>query len=139
MKLEGKTPVGLEAGLGSKAAEGDIRRPRILVVEDETLIALDVAHELEARGYRVVGRASSIGAALELCDTVEFEAAILDVKLGTDDSTLVARRLVERGTPVLVVSGYTNYEGIFQTLPKLQKPFNYDELVSSLQQLLHEA
>ena len=63
---------------------------RVLVVEDEALIAMDLQALLEEAGYQVLGPANSSAAALALIDNEEPDVALLDVNLGR--STLLAWR-----------------------------------------------
>ena len=59
---------------------------RILVVEDEALIAMDLQALLEEAGYHVLGPANSSAAALALIDNDEPDVALLDVNLGRSDA-----------------------------------------------------
>jgi DNA-binding response OmpR family regulator len=80
--------------------------PRILIVEDEYLIAMELDGTLRAAGYRVIGPASDIDAALELLKAERPDAAILDVDLGEEWVTPVAEVLHAMSVPFLLASGY---------------------------------
>jgi DNA-binding response OmpR family regulator len=79
---------------------------RILVVEDEFLIALDIAGVLEQAGIVVIGPAGSVGDALQAIDGEEVHGALLDAHLAGEPVTRIADALKARGIPFAFVSGY---------------------------------
>ncbi len=99
-------------------------RPRVLVVEDEILIALDITQILAGAGFDVVGPANSVAQALDLMKHIGCEAAVLDVNLGRETSECVALELKERGRPFLTLSGYSReqHPTAFSGAPALTKP-----------------
>lgn len=111
---------------------------RVLVVEDEPLLALDIAHHLEDAGFEVVGPASSVARALRLIDEVGCDAAVLDINLGPETAELVAEVLLQRGTPFVSLSGYSSEQrpAIFQTAHFLTKPARPEDLIALLNQLI---
>ncbi|PBB65987.1 response regulator [Mesorhizobium sp. WSM4312] len=80
--------------------------PRVLVVEDEWLIAQDIASELRAAGYPVVGPVSSVAAALQLVEADKIDVALLDIQLNGETSLPIAEVLLARGTPFAFVTGF---------------------------------
>lgn len=82
------------------------QRPHVLVVEDEPLIAMEIAEALTEADIGVIGPASSSGEALALLAQGGVDAALLDVNLGTETSEPVAAALTRAGAPFCVVSGY---------------------------------
>jgi DNA-binding response OmpR family regulator len=95
---------------------------RVLVVEDEFMIGLDVSQQLASAGYEVVGLATSVPKALRLeprCDV-----AVLDVNLGRETCEPVARKLRESGKPFVVLTGYSpdNLASTFNDATVLTKP-----------------
>ena len=79
---------------------------RILVVEDEPLVAFDNEHLLAAAGYEVVGTVDTVADALKALDGGEVDLVLSDVSLsGEGDGTDVARAAAEKGVPVLFVTG----------------------------------
>ena len=82
--------------------------PSILLVEDEAIIALDMEMTLEENGYTVLGPFKSEAQALgALADEVPA-VAVLDINLGTTETSFgIARRMVELGTPIVFLTGYT--------------------------------
>lgn len=104
---------------------------RVLVVEDEYLIALEMEALLEELGCEVIGPASSVKKALSLLDLERPGFAILDVKLGNDRSTSVAEVLVEMNVPYVVTTGYEAThlpETVLRDAPRLRKPLNIHQL-----------
>ena len=77
----------------------------ILVAEDESLIADDIADWVKAAGGRVIGPARTVARALDLIGTTPVDAAILDARLEDRDITPVAQLLVARHVPLIVYSG----------------------------------
>jgi len=77
---------------------------RVLVIEDEFMIGLDIGEQLASAGYEVVGLATSVAKALRLeprCDV-----AVLDVNLGGETCEPVARKLRASGKSFVVLTGY---------------------------------
>jgi CheY-like chemotaxis protein len=81
-------------------------RPRILVVEDEFLLACTLEEELRERGYEVVGPYGSLEDAAKAARREAFDAAVLDVNLSGTMVYPLADELTERGVPVVFLSGY---------------------------------
>ena len=108
---------------------------RVLVVEDNALIALDVSRQLTDAGFQVVGPATSVTKALKLIADQGCDIAVLDVNLGDKEtSEPIAHALRARGTPFIVLSGYMREQhppGL-QGAPVLSKPAEPGELVATL-------
>lgn len=83
---------------------------RVLVVEDEWLIAEDHAAHLREAGHLVVGPFASVEAALAAIEAEPIDAALLDIELREETSYAVADRLEERGIPFAFVSGYSEQD-----------------------------
>ncbi len=79
---------------------------RVLVVEDELLIAMAQEASLEGHGCKVVGVAATIAQALELIDSTGPDAVLLDGNLNGALSVPVAADLEKRGIPFLLVTGF---------------------------------
>jgi DNA-binding response OmpR family regulator len=77
---------------------------RVLVVEDEAILALDIAEQLSSAGFQVVGPAPSVAKALKLITDVGCDFAVLDVNLRDETAEPVARELRSRSTPFLFLS-----------------------------------
>lgn len=110
----------------------------ILLVEDEVLIACDIAIAIEDAGGVVVGPASSLGRALSLIETSLPTAAILDVRLGSDDVGSAARLLTQKGVPFVFHTGHADSEVLaeWSDVPILRKPVPPARLIEAVQRLL---
>ncbi|MGC1302554.1 MAG: response regulator [Caulobacteraceae bacterium] len=108
---------------------------RILVVEDQWLIADQTEQQLRAAGYDVVGPAATVAAALDLLDGEAVDAAVLDIHLNGETSFPIAQMLMERGVPFLFVSGFEagDLPPAFRACAHLRKPFASDALVMHLE------
>ena len=113
------------------------RRLRILIVEDEMLVAMNIEDMLIELGHEVAGIASRLEPALALVRDSGFDAAMLDVNLAGERSFPVADLLIARGIPFLFATGY-GPEGIdarYRDQPVLQKPFRAGELLAAIEAL----
>jgi DNA-binding response OmpR family regulator len=99
---------------------------RVLVVEDDFLIAMDIKQTIERLGGQVVGPIGRLEQAQDLARREVFDAAILDVKLDGDVTFPLAEELLTRGVPTVLATGYdvANLPKHFQGVPHLRKPFH---------------
>jgi DNA-binding response OmpR family regulator len=72
---------------------------RVLVVEDDSLLAMDLQDTLVDAGAVVVGVCQTLDEAMARANVDDFAVAVLDFSLGSDTASPVARRLVRRGVP----------------------------------------
>lgn len=110
---------------------------RILVVEDEALIAMLIEDVLAEAGATVLGPASTVGEALRLIKSaaeVSIDAVVLDLTLKGELASVVADQLVAVGIPFLFTTGVdrASLEPRHRAAPMLSKPFDCDELVLSI-------
>ncbi len=110
---------------------------RILVVEDEVLIAMQIEEILLDLGCVVVGAVGRLDAAMRLADDQTLDAAILDVNIHGGLVYPVADRLSARGIPFMFASGYSNWAlpEALRDLPRLMKPFRRLELENGVRSL----
>lgn len=112
----------------------------VLIVEDEVLIAMDLQDVLERHGWRVIGPAPTVKAALALLESELPSVALLDVQLGTEVVTPVALALQERNVPFAVASAYAKpelYGGmVLAGVPNAGKPAEEGRLLATLQRLV---
>lgn len=106
------------------------RALRVLVVEDEMMIALMLEDMLLDLGHDVVGLAMRLPQALALARSAEIDLAILDVNLDGRMSFPVAAVLAERGVPFFFASGYgpDGVEPPFEDRLTIRKPFEAKDL-----------
>jgi DNA-binding NtrC family response regulator len=98
---------------------------RVLVVDDEMIIALDIECTLEEAGAVVIGPAHDVAEALALVRGQSLSVAVLDVRLGGATVEPVAEALFDRGVPFVFYSGQVQSEACFMRWPKaasLAKP-----------------
>ncbi|MGA7327831.1 MAG: response regulator [Rhodomicrobium sp.] len=126
------------AGQASQRSTEISGRRRILVVEDEALIAMETASILLSAKFEILGPASTVAQALELLERSDCDAAVLDVNLGKETAEPVARYLSEKGTPFITMSGYTREQmpTIFRDSLLLSKPLRSDLLIEAVRQCL---
>jgi len=107
---------------------------RVLVIEDEALIALDIARELTDAGFEVVGMATSVAKALRLVGEVGCDVAVLDINLGAETSEPIAQELRARGIPFVLLSGASTpaLSSAFKGAPQLSKPVRLAALLAEL-------
>jgi CheY-like chemotaxis protein len=99
---------------------------RVLVVEDETMVAWLLEDMLADLGCTVVGPAARVNQALAMLDAEAIDAAVLDVNLNGQKSYPVADALAARGVPFVFSTGYNkdSLPNSYQSFPVLQKPFD---------------
>ena len=107
----------------------------ILIVEDEPLIAIDIANAFTQAGARVL-TARSLRDALTAVEDGALSAAVLDHALGDDDSSQLYARLKERNIPFVLHSGYSQLDGACRDGVQVGKPASPQALVSVVQELL---
>jgi CheY-like chemotaxis protein len=113
---------------------------RILVVEDETLIAVVIEETLQELGCVVVGVVGKLDAALRLAADEALDAAILDVAIRGGPVFPVAEQLLARGVPFVLASGYGDW-ALPETLrdqPRLTKPFTRHDLEQQVRRLCRQ-
>ncbi len=107
---------------------------RVLVVEDEFLVATLIEDMLVAAGCVVAGPIPRVSEALDAVHRGTFDAAVLDVNLGGDRVYPVADALSRRNVPFLFVTGYST--GVlpceYAARPRLCKPFKMADLLGTL-------
>jgi CheY-like chemotaxis protein len=114
---------------------GPRRQPRrILIVEDEMLVAMLLEDILAGLGHVVAGTAPNVRQALAMLDSAAFDFAILDVNLPDGRSDAVADALMERGVPFLFATGYgvQGVDGRHRAAPVLQKPYDEGSLAAAI-------
>ena len=110
---------------------------RVLVVEDESLLAETLCDLLQDAGCEPVGPAATVAAALRLIEQGGIDVALLDIRLKQETSFAVAYALRRRGIPWLFLTSYAQHQ-----LPDdlgdallVEKPFNPPALVETVRRL----
>lgn len=116
----------------------EANRPRLLIVEDEMIVAAVLEDMADFLGYDVVGSAGTVSAAMRLAQSQDFDVALLDVELsGGERSIAIAQMLEARGIPYLFLSGYG--DDAAGSGPSLSKPFVVTDLGEALGRLSRAA
>jgi len=120
--------------------DNEIAGRRILVVEDEMLIAMVIEDALQASGGKIVGPVATLEKALKLAEEEKFDAAILDVTIRGGKVYPVAELLLARGIPFVFASGYGDWAlpEALRDKPRLMKPFTAAELEEQIRLLYGE-
>lgn len=111
---------------------------RILVVEDEPLIAYGLEQDLADGGFEVVGIADRVDAAVKTLDVEKVDAVVLDANLHGNSSEPVAEKLEGLKIPYLVVTGYSSKQigNWGRNAQRLKKPYDCPDLITAIQNLL---
>ena len=122
-----------------------MERKKILVVEDERIVAEDIRESLERMGYEVVAVAASGEEALRDTDAFSPDLVLMDLHLkGEMHGTQAAKRIQEQHhTPVIFLTAYSDPESLDQaktvgSYGYLLKPFNERELYTTIEVALHK-
>ncbi|RVT87151.1 response regulator [Rhodobacteraceae bacterium CCMM004] len=98
---------------------------RILILEDEVLVALDLESELQSMGVEDVDLAHTLETAHRLCDQHAYTHAFLDWNLGDSDSSEIIERLRATGCQLVLITGYDLRPEFLEAMGALHmsKPF----------------
>ncbi|NWG25375.1 MAG: response regulator [Pseudorhodoplanes sp.] len=127
------------AAPGTPAAQDARSRPaRVLIVEDEYLVACLLEEDLLSQGYELVGPCTTLASALDASRREPFDLAVLDINLNGEMSYPLAEELVARGVPLLFLTGYTagNLPEPLRALPRVSKPYDPAVLAREIRRLL---
>jgi PAS domain S-box-containing protein len=142
--------IGLEARAASPDAASLLRQggdkqslngKRVVIVEDEPLVAMDLESSLTAAGCEVVGTAGTLREARALCADAQCDAALVDVNLAGQPVDELATTLTKRNIPFAFVTGYGR-EALpqgFRDAVVLTKPFEQTGLVATVELLVYQA
>ncbi|MFZ3581482.1 response regulator [Loktanella sp. DJP18] len=108
-------------------------KSRLLYVEDEVIVALDVSEGLRHELGFDVHMAHNLTAAMAKCEGVEFDFALLDMNLGNGENSLaLGLMLAERGTHVVFASGYNRNEiAKIEAFQLIEKPFQLADIAAA--------
>jgi CheY-like chemotaxis protein len=117
----------------------DLAGRRVLVVEDQFVIAMDMEQMLRALGADAIDLATSIADALATIERTPPDLAILDVKLGAETTAPIAEALQARAIPLIFVTGYGDLAALpppLRQAPFLRKPVERGALAGLIGDLL---
>ena len=128
----------LRSSLQRSQPEGSLVGKRVLVVEDEALIAMVIEEYLIEAGCSVLGPAPTPAKALKLIQDEGIDLALLDGNLAGRPVDEVAAALTQKGVPFAFVTGYGReaLPPAFQDAVAVEKPFTREQILAALEQLL---
>jgi len=111
---------------------------RVLVVEDEALIAMDIVAILEELGVIVRGPATTLAAAVKAAAELDLDVALLDVNLARQQVWPAAEVLRHRCVPMIFMTGYAGFKfpSQFAECARLEKPVLPEHLAAQLECVL---
>jgi DNA-binding NtrC family response regulator len=118
----------------------DLAQRRILLIEDDPLLAMDVEACLTAAGYCVVGPAATTADAFRLIQHPRPDLVVLDLNLGTEMAFAMPDFLAEREIPFIILTGHspTMVAPRHRDRPFLQKPYVVATLLRTIGDTLRE-
>src|SRR4051812_4328177 len=123
-------------GSNQTMARGQIYK--VLVVEDQAIIGLDLQVSIEAAGYLVTGIAPTVDAAIAQMEASRPDAVLLDVGMGGEPDFALADLLAERAIPFVFVTGYTrdSIPSKHKARPIVMKPCMAAQLLTALKTVI---
>ena len=108
---------------------------RVLIIEDEMLIALMLQDMVSNVGFAVEGIATSLPAGIDLARTADAHLAILDINLNGEEAYPIADILRARGVRLIFSTGYgaDSLKPEYAFIPKLVKPYEQANLAAAIQ------
>jgi PAS domain S-box-containing protein len=131
---------GAASLLAAPSERRTLHGKRILLIEDEPLVAMDVESTLTAAGCKVVGQAATLERAKLLIEEADCDAALVDVNLAGQPVDELAALLTRKNRPFAFVTGYGR-EALpagFRGAVVLGKPFGADQLRATVEVLLYQ-
>ena len=120
-------------------SDADVSAIRVLVVDDEALVAFDVADQCEAAGFEVIGPALTLNQGLVLAESNAPSVALLDINLRDEMVWPLARVLRERSVPIVFISANCTHSEIRDEFPNahcLDKPVDGMTLMDTVRPLV---
>jgi DNA-binding response OmpR family regulator len=114
------------------------QKARILIIEDEPMLAFALEEFLIDSGFEIAGVAGRLETALTMIESIVFDAAIVDANLAGVNAGPAASALMARALPFIVVSGYlpSQQQRAFAGALCLQKPCPPERLIQALRSIL---
>lgn len=111
---------------------------RVLIAEDEFLVALSLEEDLRGHGCEIVGPFSRLADARKAAEEEEVDVALLDVNMNGEMAYPVADALAARGILFIFLSGYgaTNFPERYRSAPRVPKPYDPSSLIKEIRKLL---
>lgn len=113
---------------------------RVFVVEDETLVLIDIEDCLADAGATIIGPAMNLAQAVQIAESEqEIDIALLDINVQGEQVFPAAEILRRRNVPILFASGYgkSSLTGEWSEMPVAPKPYAMSEVVATLAKLVN--
>ncbi|PBP87358.1 hypothetical protein CCL16_12550 [Pseudomonas syringae] len=122
----------------SSESDGRTSHPKVLLVEDETMLAMLMEMMLEDLGFATAYHASTLNDGIEYARNGEYDLAILDINIIGGDSFPIAAAIADRGIPFMFCSGYgrLGIPDAWLNRRCVAKPFSAEQLSEALSELL---
>ncbi|WP_455809031.1 response regulator [Pseudomonas koreensis] len=122
----------------SSESEDQTSLPKVLLVEDETMLAMLMEMMLDDLGFATAYHASTLNEGIEYARNGEYDLAILDINIIGGDSFPIAAAIADRGIPFMFCSGYGRLGIPDAWLDRrcVAKPFSAEQLSQALSELL---
>ena len=133
------TAAPITGAVAAPRTDTDLSKARVLIVEDELLIAMNLEQILGDAGVTEMMTASSSKDALDVLKTFRPDVAILDVNLGSGTSVAVAEELTTRGIPFMLTTGYGEGSSLSETFAEaaiINKPYEASTVIAAVSQLM---
>ena len=116
----------------------NVKKLRVLIIEDESLVAMLIEDMLIDLGYEIAAVAAKVEQALDYARDLEVDLALLDLNLSGQRTDEVARVLAGRGVPFVFATGYgaAGVDARWESAPVLQKPFQIEDLSRAIARAL---
>jgi PAS domain S-box-containing protein len=127
-----------ESATSQQDHASNLQEKRILLIEDEPIIAMEIASQLESQGCEIIGPANSVDSAKRLIGNKSFDVALVDANLSGDSVDDLVVALTKKGVPFAFVTGYARHAlpARFRDAPVLAKPFSSSGLFACVKKLL---
>jgi CheY-like chemotaxis protein len=127
--------------MAEQEASAALRGRRILVVEDEAVVALWLTDVLVSAGACVVGSVASVREALALVEDGTLDCAVLDYRLPDGTTAPVADLLAARGVPFVFATAYyaVEIDPKYSDRPRVEKAFVAEDLLRAIVSVLQPA
>jgi len=134
-------PVRFSAGPAAGTARADLAGKRILLIEDEPLVAMDLEELIRGAGCRIAATAATLAAARDAVAATPCDAALLDANLGGEAVDEIAVALTRKGIPFAFATGHGReaLPAAFRDAPLLGKPFEPEQVLAVLAALVGRA
>jgi PAS domain S-box-containing protein len=131
-------PVRFPGGPAAATGRAELAGKRILLVEDEPLVAMDLEELIRSAGCRIAATVASIAAAKDAVDSIPCDAALLDANLGGETVDEIAAALTRKGIPFAFATGHgpEAMPAAFREVPVIGKPFDPEQVLAVLAALM---